>query len=321
MRTPRVHVNHGPIGSCGNLPGIDVGTTPALPGWGPPAGKGGSVLEDVVADLACPHGDPSLTLDGRTLVCPAGHRFDVARQGYVNLLLGPAPAAADTPAMVAARELVQAAGHQQAISDALVAAVRAAVPAGPAATVADVGAGTGHHLAAVVEATGAPAGLAIDLSKHAARRAARAHPRIGAIVADVWRGLPVRAGAAAVVLVVFAPRDPEELARILRPDGVLVVVTPTPRHLEPLVEQLGLLQVDENKTAILDRSLSPVVTLEGREVAEDVRHLVHDEVAAIVAMGPSAHHLDPATLDGAMASLPERVEVRVSVTVSTYRRR
>jgi hypothetical protein len=60
MRTPRVHVNHGPIGSCGNLPGIDVGTTPALPGWGPPAGKGGSVLEDVVADLACPHGDPSL---------------------------------------------------------------------------------------------------------------------------------------------------------------------------------------------------------------------------------------------------------------------
>jgi 23S rRNA (guanine745-N1)-methyltransferase len=256
-------------------------------------------------------------------VCPAGHRFDVARQGYVNLLLGPAPAAADTPAMVAARELVQAAGHQQAISDALVAAVRAAVPAGPAATVADVGAGTGHHLAAVVEATGAPAGLAIDLSKHAARRAARAHPRIGAIVADVWRGLPVRAGAAAVVLVVFAPRDPEELARILRPDGVLVVVTPTPRHLEPLVEQLGLLQVDENKTAILDRSLSPVADAGGTgggrgRPAPRARRGRSDRRDGAVGAPPRPGH---ARAGGAMASLPERVEVRVSVTVSTYRRR
>jgi 23S rRNA (guanine745-N1)-methyltransferase len=252
------------------------------------------VLEHVVADLTCPHGEPSLRLVEGGLVCPSGHQFDVARQGYVNLLLGPAPAAADTAAMVSARERIQSAGHQGAITAALVAAVRAALPDGPQATIVDIGAGTGHHLAAVVEATGAPAGLAVDLSKHAARRAARAHPRVGAIVADVWRGVPVRDAAAAVVLVVFAPRDPVELTRILRPAGVLVAVTPTPRHLAPLVATLGLLQVDEDKTGTLDRAMSSVATLERRQVVEEVRELVHDEVAAIVAMGPSAHHLDPA---------------------------
>jgi 23S rRNA (guanine745-N1)-methyltransferase len=288
----------------------------------PPAIGSARVLEDVVADLRCPHGEPALALVARSLVCRAGHRFDVARQGYVNLLLGPAPAAADTPAMVAARLQVQAAGHQGPITQAVVAAVERASAGGvPAGTVVDVGAGTGHHLAAVVEATGAPAGLAVDLSRHAARRAARAHPRLGAVVADVWRGLPVRDGVASAVLVVFAPRDPGEVTRILRADGVLVVVTPTSRHLAPLVERFGLLQVDADKAGSLDRSLAEVAVLTNRDRVEVTRAVPRADAVAMAAMGPSAHHTDRASLERAVADLPDPVGVTLAVTVSTYRRR
>jgi 23S rRNA (guanine745-N1)-methyltransferase len=277
------------------------------------------VLSHVVGDLRCPHGEETLDLTDGGLVCPAGHRFDVARQGYVNLLTGSAPAAADTAPMVAARERIQAAGHHDAITAGIVTAIRAAAPAGVDGTVVDVGAGTGHHLAAVIDASGAPAGLAIDLSTYAARRAARAHERIGAVVADAWRDLPVRTAVAAAVLVVFAPRDLAELRRILRPGGVLVVVSPTGRHLEPLVSELDLLRVPPGKDQALDGELVGVAERVSRNSVTDVRLLTPDEVLAMVAMGPSAHHRDPGELARAVAELPSPLPVTVSVSVATYR--
>lgn len=277
------------------------------------------MLQHVIGALACPHGEAEITSTEGGLVCPAGHRFDVARQGYVNLLLGPAPAAADTAEMVAARERIQTAGHHDVVTEALVRAASSTTRS--PGLVVDLGAGTGHHLAAVVERTGAAAGLALDVSKYAARRAARAHPRVGAVVCDVWRRLPVRDDAAGLILDVFAPRHVEEIARILAPDGALVVVTPTPDHLAPLVERLGLLRVGDDKLERLDRDLAGVVSLCAREVVAAVAVLDHDAVRSMVAMGPSVHHLDDRDLDIAITRLPEPVEVAISVTVSSYARR
>lgn len=276
------------------------------------------MLQNVVGALACPHGEAELAATEGGLVCPAGHRFDLARQGYVNLLLGAAPAAADTAEMVAARERIQTAGHHDVVTESLVRAASSTTPS--PGLVVDLGAGTGRHLAAVVERTGATAGLALDVSKYAARRAARAHPRVGAVVCDVWRRLPLRDHVATLILDVFAPRHVEEIARILAPDGALVVVTPTSDHLAPLVERLGLLRVGDDKLERLDRDLAGVVDLHAREVVAAVAVLDHDAVRSVVAMGPSAHHLDVADLDVAIARLPEPVEVAISVSVSSYLR-
>src|SRR5205085_2362216 len=86
-------------------------------------------------------------------------------------------------------------------------------------------------------------------ARPAAGGAARAHPRALAVVADAWRRLPVRNGVLDRVLVTFAPRNGPETARVLRPDGRLVVVTPAPDHLRELVGALGLLRVDPDKPA------------------------------------------------------------------------
>ncbi|AQZ67492.1 hypothetical protein BKM31_43925 [[Actinomadura] parvosata subsp. kistnae] len=103
---------------------------------------------------------------------------------------------------------------------------RAAGRAAP--VIVDAGAGTGHYLAAVLNAVDDGIGMAFDVSKHAVRRAARVHPRAGAFVADVWRPLPIRSGVADVVIDVFAPRNGPEFRRVLRPGGAAVVVTPAP---------------------------------------------------------------------------------------------
>src|SRR5690606_10140467 len=124
---------------------------------GPAAGdtRYEAVDDRVVAALRCPHGEASLALDGRTLVCPGGHRFDLARQGYVNLLRGAAPAGVETSEMVAARVEIQQAGHHDPLTNLLKRTVAASPQSHAGQRLAvDVGAGTGHHLAAVVEASG-----------------------------------------------------------------------------------------------------------------------------------------------------------------------
>lgn len=275
---------------------------------------------DQARHLRCPHDGGEVVLDGRTLGCAAGHRFDLARQGYVNLT-GPGghPGTGDDAAMVAARVEVFEAGHLAPLSDALAAAVADAIPAGGDGAVVDLGAGTGHHLAAVLDRLPGRVGLALDLSRYAARRAARIHPRVGSVVCDVWQPLPVRDATADAVLCAFSPRGGAEIGRVLRPEAVAVVATPTPHHLAELVGPLGLLTVDTRKDERLAATLADLTPV-ARHVHEHRVRLDHAAVRAVVAMGPSAHHLDVDTLVTRLDDLPDVVEATVSVSIGTYRR-
>ena len=145
--------------------------------------------------------------------------------------------------MVAARERVHGAGAFDPVAAAVAEIVSAVIaetvgPAGPVhpygPVVADIGCGTGHYLAAVLDARPDARGIGIDLSKSCARATVRSHIRSAAVVADAWSGLPIRSSSVAAVLSVFSPRNVADFARILRPGGVVVTVTPEPGHLAEL---------------------------------------------------------------------------------------
>ncbi|MEY9964568.1 23S rRNA (guanine745-N1)-methyltransferase [Streptacidiphilus sp. MAP12-16] len=277
------------------------------------------MLQDIVEYLVCPHCGQALTPHGAVLRCAARHSFDIARQGYVSLLPGDAhTGTGDTAAMVAARDDFLGAGHYAPIADAL---ARAAVGARSGADlVVDLGAGTGHYLAAVLDALPAAHGIALDISKFALRRAARAHPRAGAVVSDAWRTLPLRDASASLVLNVFAPRNGPEIRRVLRPGGTLLVVSPTPRHLGELVGELGLLGVDERKEERLAATLGPYLEFAGSSEQTFPLYLDHAAVRTVVGMGPSAWHTDPAALAERIAALPEPAPVTASVMLSVFTR-
>jgi 23S rRNA (guanine745-N1)-methyltransferase len=281
------------------------------------------MLAEVVARLRCPHcaaagTDAPVAETDRALRCPRGHSFDIAREGYVNLLRGAAPAATETPEMVAARDRVLSAGHFDVVVRAVTAAAQAAPTRAAPGFVLDAGAGTGHYLAAVLQARSADHGLALDLARTAVRRAARTHPRAAAAVADVWRGLPLAGGCADVVLNVFAPRNGPEFRRVLRAGGRLVIVTPTPGHLAELVPLLGLITVDPDKEQRLEASLGSLFRLRDRTRVEHRLSLAPAEVADLVAMGPSAWHTDPDQVADRVAGHPGPVTITASVTVHTY---
>ncbi|MBO2455071.1 23S rRNA methyltransferase [Actinomadura barringtoniae] len=276
------------------------------------------MLADVVELLVCPLCGADLTLKEASLRCPAGHTFDLAKQGYANLLPGNAkPGTADTAEMVAARADFLGTGTFASLADAL--AERVGVALGGGGAVLDAGAGTGYYLGRVLDRSPGSVGLALDISKFAARRAARAHPRIGAAVADLWRPLPVRGDAVGAILNVFAPRNAAEFHRVLRPGGLLHVVTPSSRHLGTLVSELGLLSVDEEKTDRVDATLGGRFRLESRESLETEATLGHEEIATLVGMGPSAHHVPADELARRIAKLPDRTAVPLSFVLSAFR--
>lgn len=269
--------------------------------------------------LACPHCGGGLTEYAGTLACDNGHSFDIARQGYVNLLPGGAQTGtADTPAMVTARAAFLARGYFSAIDDAL-ADVVSQVAAGVPGCMIDAGAGTGEHLAAVLDRLPGRIGLALDLSKHAAQRAARAHVRIGAVVCDAWGTLPVRNRVAAVVTSVFAPRNAAEFARVLAPGGALVVVTPNLGHLAELVAALGMVSVDPHKEERLEVSLGGYFRRAGVTLVERELLLGPADALAAAMMGPSAHHMGAAEAEERVLALEDPFATALSVTVSTWK--
>ncbi|MGW3564281.1 putative RNA methyltransferase [Streptomyces sp. NPDC000941] len=268
--------------------------------------------------LLCPLCGDGLRPRTGALGCARGHAFDIARQGYASLLVGGAStASADTAAMVRARAAFLGAGHYAGLANVL---ARLAAPlCPPGGTVLDAGAGTGYYLSAVLDTAPGAVGLALDTSKHALRRAGRAHPRAGAARWDLRRPLPVRTGSVDVLLNVFAPRNGGEFRRVLRPGGALLVVTPTERHLGELRPSMGLLSVDPAKEARLRRALDGHFRLERTASYDRTVALTAEDAEHAAAMGPSAHHLDGAEVRRRAARLPAPLRVTTSFRLAVYR--
>lgn len=255
---------------------------------------------------------------GQALRCANGHCFDISREGYVNLKSPASPHSGDSAAMIEARARFLSAGHYAFLSRAI---IEIAPSADTRGLIVEAGAGTGHYLGAILDSLPDSAGLALDVSKPAVRRAARAHPRMSAVLCDIWGRLPLEDSAAGILLDIFAPRNAAEFARVLAPTGTLIVVTPAARHLAELVDALALLSVEPGKEQSVAVTLAGHFDLIAEQRVNHTLSLDHVEIRTLAGMGPSAWHAGPASLEARIAQLPEPATVTASVRIGSYRRR
>ncbi|WP_375388836.1 putative RNA methyltransferase [uncultured Amnibacterium sp.] len=273
------------------------------------APEGSAALDGALPALACPVCLAPLARHGASLRCTAGHAFDVARQGYAALATG-STVPGDTAAMVADRVAFLAAGHYAAIHEAVAATVPAA-----AHRIADLACGPATYLARALDAAPEALGVGIDVSAAAARAAAKAHPRAAAATADLRRRVPLATASIDAALVVFGPRDGAELDRVLAPGGTATVVVPEEDHLAQLREPFGMLGLAPDKERRLVERMRPLAP-QGSQVVRERRLLDPEDVARVVLMGPSGHHLEADRVRAeaaALGPLPVTVAVRVVV--------
>jgi 23S rRNA (guanine745-N1)-methyltransferase len=269
--------------------------------------------------LRCPNCFADLSaVDERVYGCDHGHRFDRSKHGFLTLLPPKAPRTiGDDRAMLSDRAALLGSGAYRPIADVLADAVGAAAVSSASAEprVADLGCGTGyyaaHHAARVPQAHV----LLADRSPDAVRAALRSTPDATGVVLDLWRPLPLRDVSADVILNVFAPRNPSEFARILRPHGRLMVVVPRVDHLRELRDEGALLEVPAEKTTTVTQQLSTAGFVRRRsETVEYSLHADDTTRAQLIGMGPTARHATSHTDHDS----PLAREVTVAVDVMAF---
>ena len=212
-----------------------------------------------------------LTRRDRTFVCEAGHAYDIARTGYINLLQPQdrrSRDAGDVAGAVDARAWLLAAGLGRALIDR-VAAHAAALS--PGSVVVDLGCGTGDALGTIVDQH-AVVGIGIDLAVRAIERAARRWPTATWIVANADRRLPLLDRAAALVTSVHARRNPVDSARVLSDEGQLVVAVPAPDDLQELREAVAGRALERERADGVEREHAAMFQLLDRAIVRERHH-------------------------------------------------
>ena len=171
--------------------------------------------------LRCPVCGQELWADERGAACPTGHRFDRAREGYLNLLRSnkSGDSMGDPKSQARSRRDFLNQDYYAPLRDALMDIVRerASVRSSQEPlTLLDICCGEGYYTSAMGSVEGVDA-YGFDLGKEMVRLAAK---RGGAtyFVANM-RAIPVADASIDVATHLFAPFNEREFARVLKPGG------------------------------------------------------------------------------------------------------
>ena len=232
-------------------------------------------------DYQCPLCAQLLRREEKRYVCPQGHSFDIARQGYVNLLtvqqkhsLDPG----DTRQQVLSRRAFLEAGFYAPISDAL---DQAALDYGAQGEILDVGCGEGYYSARLAAAIGAPL-TGLDISKEAVRSAAGQYKAYAWLCATAAH-IPVPDGSVGTLSSLFALTLPGEFRRVLRKNGLFLQVLAAEDHL------LGLKSIVYDVLTHKQKDTAPALPgfalLESRQIRFDFT-AEGEQVQRLFAMTP-----------------------------------
>ncbi|MCZ4058277.1 23S rRNA (guanine(745)-N(1))-methyltransferase [Pantoea sp. LMR881] len=182
--------------------------------------------------LICPLCHLPLSLVERSWRCDNRHQFDQAKEGYVNLLpvqhKGSREPGDSAEMMQARREFLQA-GHYQPLRELVVELLAAQLH--PDNThLLDIGCGEGYYTAAFADRFPHGQVYGLDVAKMAIRLAAKSYRNVLFCVASSQR-LPFADASLDGIVRIYAPCNEAELARVIKPGGILLTVTPGPQHL------------------------------------------------------------------------------------------
>jgi 23S rRNA (guanine745-N1)-methyltransferase len=237
--------------------------------------------------LVCPVCRAPLVLDGKMYGCGNGHPFNIAKEGYINLLLShqrKSKNPGDDADMVMARRRFFDSGAFAPLSSLI-----SGLPffnRASALSVLDCGCGEGHVLGALSEAHEGFF-LGADISKKAVQIASKRHKKATWIVANGMRTLPVADSSMDIILSILAPRNLEEFSRILKPGGVLLLGVPGPNHLIELRSRLQFSSGEfKGKADQAAAKCAPQFIETSREMLAYETKLDREQIADLIQMTP-----------------------------------
>ena len=241
-------------------------------------------LEKMMNLLMCPVCRLVLQLHDRTWRCANNHSYDVAKQGYVNLHVVQhkhSKNPGDTAASVQARRAFLSAGHYAPLQQAVVQKIRTL----RIENLLDIGCGEGYYTAAmqgeVLQCVG------VDIAKNAVQVAAKLNPAVTWVV-GTGATLPVLEHCIDLCSSLFSPIPQQEILRVLKPQGYLLVVTPAPEHLLAMRQAL-FEEVKPHDPEKFITQLQDAFDLVDASVVETPLQLNQSDLNHLIAMTPYAY--------------------------------
>ena len=242
----------------------------------------------------CPICDERLQIEGKSYVCDKRHTFDIAKEGYVNLLLHKSSKEpGDNKLSVLSRKEFLDSGYYDELSNQINTLISEFIniKINPKADILDIGCGEGFYLSRLKNLlnknkNGSEINFwGVDISKPAIRYASRRSTDINFCVGNALL-LPFQDNSIDIALSVFAPLDSEEVNRVLKSDGQLIVVIPGKNHLSGL----GKLIYDnfephrEDKDPI--KGSTKLKLVDTKEVKNTIRIIGKNKIMALLSMTP-----------------------------------
>lgn len=199
--------------------------------------------------LRCPVCGLPLTRQERALRCVNGHSFDIARQGYSNLLLSDQKHShdpGDTKEQVLARRAFLEGEYYAPICRSLIASAREFQLSG---ALLDVGCGEGYYSARLADAMQLEL-TGMDISREAVRWAAAKYKGPVWLCASAAH-IPVMDAQADILTSLFSVTIPEEFHRVLKPGGMFFQVLAGEDHL------MGLKHIIYDEVFLKEKNLTP----------------------------------------------------------------
>ncbi|MCM1314411.1 MAG: methyltransferase domain-containing protein [Muribaculaceae bacterium] len=176
--------------------------------------------------LVCPVCREKLVISGKNYVCPSRHSFDIAKSGYVNLLLSKHVGKSvhgDNKLMVHARRDFLDKGFYAPLRDAICEKITTGV-------ILDAGCGEGYYTSGIKNISPDSEIYGIDISKTAVDFAVKRNKNITFAVASVFN-IPVADSSCDSLVTVFSPYCSEEFRRVLKNGGNMFMAIPSENHL------------------------------------------------------------------------------------------
>ena len=225
--------------------------------------------------MICPKCGQKLIRKGQSWICQNAHTYDIARQGYVNLMLD-GSVHGDSKKMVQARHSFLLKGYYEVLKEKLEELAGKYHPK----TLIDLGCGEGYYTSCMSRYADECYG--IDLSKDALKVASRLDKKTQYVVASIFH-LPFDDKKADCITNIFAPAPIEECCRVLQSEGIYIRVAPHIRHLYEFKKELYE-EAYENEIELIDDARLRLIK---QIKVEDKMHLDNNEdILALFMMTP-----------------------------------
>lgn len=266
-------------------------------------------------ELSCPVCRSDMHNHDRCLKCENGHSFDLAKEGYVNLLTSSHKSGdllGDNKSMALSRQSFLNKGYFASLSGFLSGYIKENCKEND--VLLDICCGEGYYSAEVLKENNLTL-YGFDLSKNMVRLAGKRKLTATFFVANLSR-IPIKNESTDLAFHLFAPFHEKEFSRVLKKSGKLLTVVPGANHLFELKEKLY------DKPYKNDEKLpetSELKLIDTCKVKEKITLISKEDIESLFMMTPYYYRTSPADKDKLknLSSLDVTVEFVIGVYAKT----